>query len=107
MFRLRAGLRCLPETDDLEYHERDPLLRWFEMHAHLVYRANLGQNQDHAQRELLRRALDTVGAEVIVPLQLVDESAAGFFLATVLPVNRSISRVLRCSCASVTRSRPC
>ena len=68
VFRLRAGLRCLPETDDLEYHERDPLLRWFEMHAHLVYRANLGQNQDHAQRELLRRALDTVGAEVIVPL---------------------------------------
>jgi signal transduction histidine kinase len=79
VFRLRAGLRCLPETDDLEYHERDPLLRWFELHAHLVYRANLGQNQDPPQRELLRRALDTVGAEVIVPLHAMDESAAGFF----------------------------
>jgi nitrogen-specific signal transduction histidine kinase len=67
MFRLRAGLRCLPETYDLEYHERDPLLRWFELHAHLVYRAHLAQ-RDYAQRELLRRALDTVGAEVIVPL---------------------------------------
>jgi hypothetical protein len=50
VFRLRAGLRCLPETYDLKYHERDPLLRWFELHAHLVYRAHLGQNQDHAQR---------------------------------------------------------
>jgi PAS domain S-box-containing protein len=67
VFRLRAGLRCLPETYDLEYHERDPLLRWFELHAHLVYRAHLAQ-KDYAQRELLRRALDTVGAEVIVPL---------------------------------------
>ncbi len=68
LFRLRAGLRCLPETCDLEYHERDPLLRWFELQAHVVYRAYLGQIQEHAQRELLRRALDTVGAEVIVPL---------------------------------------
>jgi len=67
VFRLRAGLRCLPETYNLEYHERDPLLRWFELHAHLVYRAHLAQ-KDYAQRELLRRALDTVGAEVIVPL---------------------------------------
>ena len=67
VFRLRAGLRCLPETYDLEYDERDPLPRWFELHAHLVYRAHLAQ-KDYAQRELLRRALDTVGAEVIVPL---------------------------------------
>jgi two-component system, NtrC family, sensor histidine kinase AtoS len=68
VFRLRAGLRCLPETYDMEYPERDPLLRWFELHAHLVYRPHLAQ-KDYAQRELLRRALDTVGAEVIVPLQ--------------------------------------
>ncbi len=66
-FRMRAGLRCLPETCELEYDESDPLLRWFEVHAHLVYRAHLEQ-KDYAQRELLRRALDVVGAEVIVPL---------------------------------------
>ena len=35
-YRLRAGLRCLPETYELEYGERDPLVRWFELHAHLV-----------------------------------------------------------------------
>ncbi|MEO8044799.1 MAG: ATP-binding protein [Spartobacteria bacterium] len=66
-FRLRAGLRCLPETYELEYDERDPLLRWFELHAHLVYRAHL-EEKDYAERELLRRSLDVVGAEVIVPL---------------------------------------
>jgi len=67
-YRLQAGLRCLPETYDLEYRERDPLVRWFELHAHLICRDHLPQTRDHAQRELLRRALDTVGAEVIVPL---------------------------------------
>jgi nitrogen-specific signal transduction histidine kinase len=67
-FRLRAGLRCLPESYQIEYQELDPLVRWLELKAHLVYRAHLHQTRDHTQRELLRRALDTVGAEVIVPL---------------------------------------
>jgi PAS domain S-box-containing protein len=66
-YRLRAGLRCLPETYDIEYGERDPLVRWFELHAHLISRANLPQ-VDAAQRTLMRRALDTFAAEVIVPL---------------------------------------
>ncbi|HEY2101981.1 MAG TPA: ATP-binding protein [Chthoniobacterales bacterium] len=67
-YRLRGGLRCLPETNEVEYGERDPLVRWFETHAHLIARANLGQVIDQSQRLLLRRALDTFGAEVIVPL---------------------------------------
>jgi PAS domain S-box-containing protein len=67
-YRLGAGVRCLPETQDVEFGERDALVRWFELHAHLVSRANLPQIQDRAQRSVLRRALDTFGAEVIVPL---------------------------------------
>ncbi|MEY2565305.1 MAG: two-component system, NtrC family, sensor histidine kinase AtoS [Verrucomicrobiota bacterium] len=67
-YRLRAGLRCLPETADLEYGERDPLVRWLELHAHLICRGNLTQAVDQPQRSLMRRALDTFGAEVIVPL---------------------------------------
>jgi PAS domain S-box-containing protein len=67
-YRLRAGLRCLPETQELEFGERDPLVRWFELHAHLISRTNLAQTPDQSQRALLRRALDTFGAEVIVPL---------------------------------------
>jgi PAS domain S-box-containing protein len=67
-FRLRAGLRCLPETYELEFGERDPLVRWFELHAHLISRANLTQTSDQKERTLMRRALDSFGAEVIVPL---------------------------------------
>jgi two-component system, NtrC family, sensor histidine kinase AtoS len=67
-YRLRAGLRCLPETRDLEFGERDPLVRWFEQHAHLISRTNLAQTYDLTQRTVIRRALDTFGAEVIVPL---------------------------------------
>jgi PAS domain S-box-containing protein len=67
-YRLRAGLHCLPETQEIDFAERDPLVRWFELHAHLVSRANLPQVADRAQRSILRRALDTFGAEVIVPL---------------------------------------
>jgi nitrogen-specific signal transduction histidine kinase len=67
-YRLRAGLRCLPETNEIEYQERDPLVRWFELHGHLVSRANLAHIAAQNQRPLLRRALDSFGAEVIVPL---------------------------------------
>ena len=67
-YRLRAGMRCLPETQDIDFAERDPLVRWFEMHAHLVSRAHLPQIVDRTHRAILRRALDTFGAEVIVPL---------------------------------------
>jgi PAS domain S-box-containing protein len=67
-YKLRAGLRCLPETSDVEYGERDPLVRWFEVHAHLICRTSLAQNPEQSQRSLLRRALDTFGAEVILPL---------------------------------------
>ena len=67
-YRLRAGLRCLPETRELEFGERDPLVRWFELHAHLISRMNLAQTEDLSQRAIIRRALDTFGAEVIVPV---------------------------------------
>jgi len=67
-YRLRAGLRCLPETSELDFGERDALVRWFERQAHLVSRDNLAQTFDRAERLLLRRSLNTLGAEVIVPL---------------------------------------
>jgi PAS domain S-box-containing protein len=67
-YQLRAGLRCLPETEELEYRDRDPLVRWFELHAHLISRENLGHTTDRSQRSVLKRALDAFGAEVVVPL---------------------------------------
>ena len=77
-YRLRAGLRCLPETDDVEYGERDALVRWFELHAHLICRSNLTQ-ADPAQRAVMRRALDTFGAEVIVPLHAREQIIGWIF----------------------------
>lgn len=67
-YRLQAGLRCLPETQDLEFSARDSLVRWFERHAHLISRANLAQTSDQKERTIMRRALDSFGAEAIVPL---------------------------------------
>jgi nitrogen-specific signal transduction histidine kinase len=68
LYRLRGGLHCLPETEELEFGERDPLVRWFELNAHLISRANLSRTQDQRQRNLMRRTLDMFGAEAIVPL---------------------------------------
>ena len=67
-YRLSAGLHCLPETEELQFGERDALVRWFELHAHLISRSNLPRTQDHRQRTIMRRALDVFGAEAIVPL---------------------------------------
>ena len=67
-YQLRAGLHCLPETEQLQFGERDALVRWFELHAHLISRANLLRTQDNRQRTIMRRALDMFGAEAIVPL---------------------------------------
>jgi PAS domain S-box-containing protein len=77
---LRAGLRCLPETNEIEYDERDPLVRWLELHGHLVSRTNLSNIVSQNQRPLLRRALDTFGAEVIVPLYARGQIIGWLFL---------------------------
>jgi two-component system nitrogen regulation sensor histidine kinase GlnL len=71
-YRLRAGIRCLPETDEIEFGKRDALARWFERNAHIVSRDNLQECADRNDRAILRRALDTLGAEAIVPLHGTD-----------------------------------
>src|SRR6266704_1984739 len=67
-YRLRAGFHCLPETEELKFAKRDTLVRWFELHAHLISRANLARTPDQRERNVMRRALDMFGAEAIVPL---------------------------------------
>src|SRR5438046_2494200 len=68
VYRLSAGLHCLPETEALEFEKRDTLVRWFELHARLISRANLARTPDQRERNVMRRALDMFGAEAIVPL---------------------------------------
>lgn len=79
-FRLLAGLRCLPETHELEFQARDPLVGWLERNGHLVCRSHLPQSAHASQRELLRRALDRLGAEVIVPLYVREKIGGWLFL---------------------------
>jgi GAF domain-containing protein len=79
-YRLRAGLRCLGETYDLEFDERDPLVRWFERRAVVMARANLNQTADLKERTLMWRALDSFGAEAIVPLFARDQILGWVFL---------------------------
>src|SRR5881392_1367404 len=67
-YRLRAGFHCLPETEELKFEKRDTVVRWFELHAHLISRANLARTPDQRERNVMRRALDMFGAEAIVPL---------------------------------------
>ncbi len=67
-YRLRGGVHCLPETDQLVFEERDALVRWFELNAYLISRAYLNQTPDPRKRAMMRRALDMFGAEAIAPL---------------------------------------
>ncbi|HXY59979.1 MAG TPA: GAF domain-containing protein, partial [Chthoniobacterales bacterium] len=67
-YHLVAGLRCLPETSQLEVSDRDALVRWFQLNARLISRKHLFQAQDQHQKAMMRRSLDLFGAELIVPL---------------------------------------
>jgi len=67
-YRLRAGIRCPDGSDTLVLDPADPLVRWLDRQAHLVCRANLDHVADLRDQQMLRRALDSAGAEVIVPL---------------------------------------
>ncbi len=67
-YRLWAGRRCLDKAGLIAFGPQDPFVRWLEHHAHLVCRAHLVHVDDLRARRLLLRALDEVGAEIIVPL---------------------------------------
>ncbi len=80
LYRLKAGQRTLRETNELTYRPDDPLVLWFERHAHMVTRTMAGQLPDPAQRIILSRALDLCGAEVVAPLQTRGRLLGWFFV---------------------------
>lgn len=69
-FRLRASRCCLEDTESLTFNDRDPLVRWLQRSPRLVTRAGLEMIADPAERALLRRSLDLLGAEAFIPLNL-------------------------------------
>lgn len=91
-YRLRAGLRCVENTSELEYRDDDPLAAWLARHGHVVSRANLEHVADPAIRLMLSRALDQLGAEIIVPLQSRERLLGWLFvghLSTGFPYERA------------------
>jgi nitrogen-specific signal transduction histidine kinase len=69
-FRLEAGRCCLEDTANLEFSDRDPLVRWLQRSPRLITRASLDHTADPGERALLRRSLDLLGAETFIPLNL-------------------------------------
>lgn len=65
-FRLRAGRQVL--DPGLEFGPEDPLGRWLDRYRQPMTRRAADALGDAAARTLLRRALDLLGAECLVPL---------------------------------------
>jgi nitrogen-specific signal transduction histidine kinase len=68
VYRLRAGIKCFEDVYNLTVARGDPLVQWLERNAHLVSRSRLALVEDTGDRGRLIQALDTLGAEVLVPL---------------------------------------
>jgi nitrogen-specific signal transduction histidine kinase len=68
IYRLRAGVKCLPGTRELTFSHADPAVRWMSRHAHVIGRSQLGHVRGADERTMLTRLLDLLGAEAIVPL---------------------------------------
>jgi nitrogen-specific signal transduction histidine kinase len=64
----QAGMRCLSATESLTVPENSPFIRWTEMNTHLVSRKSLENIQDPEERAMLKQMLDSLGAEIIIPL---------------------------------------
>ncbi|MBV9658239.1 MAG: PAS domain-containing protein, partial [Verrucomicrobia bacterium] len=67
-FKLKAGRYCLDYG--LEFSADDPFARWLERNAQPISRRSLEWQADPSARLLLRRALDLLGAESLIPLHL-------------------------------------
>lgn len=67
-YRFQAGTRCLATTEKLSIPLRDPFVRWLEMNTHLISRKTLENIQGPEERAMLKRMLDSLGAEIITPL---------------------------------------
>ncbi len=67
-FVLRGGLRCLPDAETLTVASDDSFVRWMHEQAHVAARMTLPHIEPPATRTMIKRWLDRLGAEVILPL---------------------------------------
>jgi len=76
----QAGMRCLQATETLTIPEAAPFVRWLEMNTHLVSRKTLETILDPAERAMLKQTLDSLGAEIIIPLYATNRIQGWIFI---------------------------
>jgi nitrogen-specific signal transduction histidine kinase len=79
-FTLQANIKCLEETLTMEFGQRDPFIKWLEIHAHMISPATLEHIRDPNERMLLDQALETFGAEIVIPLHARGQMAGWLFM---------------------------
>jgi len=79
VYRLKAGLKCLEGTDQIEFSDDDSLLCWMRMNPQLISRSVLSLLDNPSEALFLKQMLDTLGAEVIVPLHAGGRVAGWIF----------------------------
>lgn len=67
-YRFKAGTRCLAATENLTVSQNHPFVRWLELNTHLISRKTLENILDPQERAMLKQMLDSLGAEIIIPL---------------------------------------
>lgn len=67
-YLFKAGTRCMAATEKLVIQRNNPFVRWMELNTHLVSRKTLENIIDPEERAMLKRMLDALGAEIIIPI---------------------------------------
>ncbi len=68
-YTLKAHVNSIPESRHWEFAQGDPLVRWLQIHAHMVAASTLHHIEPSDDRVLLRQVLEQFGAAVLIPLQ--------------------------------------
>ncbi len=68
LYTYRAGVKCFEDTCNLAVSRNDPLVRWMQLHAHVVAKGLLHVVDNPEERVMLHHSLEVMGAEVIIPL---------------------------------------
>ncbi len=81
-FIYQAGARCLAAVQELAIPLSSPFVQWLEMHSHLISRQTLPRMADPMNRALLQQMLDSLGAEIIIPLHAAGHIIGWIFVGT-------------------------
>ena len=69
VYYYRAGVNGLRHTLDIVVTADSPFVRHLRLHAHVISRTRLDSLPDPSAAAFLKQALDSMGAEVIIPMQ--------------------------------------